>query len=76
MTDHPSVRPGQVLSGSLFSEPMRVVTVDEGGPGAWVVGAVGTQSERFRSVTLGPADLESLTILEPTATYVPCSRTP
>ena len=42
--------PGQVLTGSLFSEPMRVETVVPNGPASWVVGLVGTQSERFRKV--------------------------
>jgi hypothetical protein len=57
------VEAGQVLLGPLFSEPMRVVTVSAAGAGRWVLGLVGAQSERFRSVTLGEADLETLTIL-------------
>ncbi|MCP9455924.1 MAG: SNF2-related protein, partial [Nitrospira sp.] len=60
---------GQMLSGPLFSEPMRVETVRDHGPDTWVVGLVGTQSERFRKVTLTQRDLESLTILDAQHTY-------
>src|SRR2546425_11532961 len=64
-----SIRPGQVLTGPLFSEPMRVETVQESGPASWVVGLVGTQSERFRKVTLSVADLAGLTILDARHSY-------
>jgi superfamily II DNA or RNA helicase len=63
------VREGQVLSGPLFNEPMRVETVRPQGPDAWVVGVVGLHSERFRSVTLTAADLKALTVLDATCTY-------
>lgn len=56
---------GQILTGSLFNEPMRVETAQANGPGTWVVGLVGTQSERFRKVTLTADDLASLTALDP-----------
>ena len=57
------LKPGLVLSGALFSEPMRIVTATPSGPGRWTLGLVGTHSERFRSVTLGEADLHSLTLI-------------
>jgi superfamily II DNA or RNA helicase len=60
---------GQVLTGPLFSEPMRVETVRSAGPNAWVVGLVGVQSEKFRSVTVSSKDLQSLKVLQPTLTY-------
>ncbi len=60
-TDSP-LRPGHVLVGSLFSEPMRVETVADGGVGTWIVGLVGTHSERFRKASLSNADLDGLTI--------------
>ena len=44
---------GQILTGPLFNEPMRVETVTETGPGSWTLGLVGTRSERFRRVSLG-----------------------
>ncbi|MGH8771800.1 MAG: DEAD/DEAH box helicase, partial [Pyrinomonadaceae bacterium] len=56
------IKPDQILTGSLFNEPMRVITVTAAGEGKWVLGLVGTQSERFRSVTLSTADLDSLSI--------------
>lgn len=51
---------GQILSGALFEEPMRVESVRREGPEVWVVGLVGTRSERFRRVTLTRDDLEAL----------------
>ena len=51
---------GQVLTGPLFSEPMRVETVRSDGPGVWVAGLVGQRSGQFRRVTLTSDDyLES-----------------
>lgn len=69
MSDNRLIREGQLLRGTLFSEPMRVETVRANGPDTWVVGLVGTQSEQFRSVTLTFRELESLTILDTSATY-------
>jgi hypothetical protein len=61
--------PGQIVSGSQFNEPMRVETVRSNGSDAWVVGLVGTQSERFRSVTLSVSDLKTLTIYETACSF-------
>ena len=63
------LKEAQVLTGPLFSEPMRVETVRESGNGAWTVGLVGTQTERFRKVTLSAHDLEGVSILEPGFRY-------
>ena len=60
---------GQVLTGSLFDEPMRVETVRAGGPGTWVAGLVGTRSESFRRVTLTTDDLVKLTAADTTLSY-------
>jgi len=65
----PTIREGQVLIGSLFNEPMRVEVVRTSGPETWIVGLVGTQSERFRSVTLAAADIARLAILDSVCTY-------
>jgi hypothetical protein len=64
-----NLRAGSLLVGSLFNEPMRVETVRAGGDGTWTVGLVGTQSERFRKVTLTTCDLEGLTVLDSAFTY-------
>ena len=64
MTCVPPIIQGQVLTGPLFSEPMRVETVIANGPATWVVGLVGVQSERFRKVTLTVGDLERLAVLD------------
>jgi superfamily II DNA or RNA helicase len=65
----PSLRAGQLLTGSLFNEPMRVETVQENGSASWVVGLVGAHSERFRKVTLTASDLGRLTVLEARYSY-------
>src|SRR5262245_56352656 len=44
---------------------MRVETVQANGPASWVVGLVGTRSERFRKVTLTAQQLQVLTVLDP-----------
>ncbi|MBI3961479.1 MAG: DEAD/DEAH box helicase family protein, partial [Deinococcus sp.] len=65
----PPISAGQILTGSLFSEPVRVETVQANGPASWVVGLVGMQSERFRKVTITATDLERLTILDAGHSY-------
>ncbi len=69
MPDDEPIRRGQILTGSLFSEPMRVETVTPIGADRWNVGLVGIQSERFRSVTLSLADIRTLKIQHPTCSY-------
>jgi hypothetical protein len=59
-----AIREGQILTGPLFSEPMRVETVRADGADAWVAGLVGLRSEQFRRVTLRKADLAGLTITD------------
>src|SRR6266542_5998731 len=65
----PSLRPGQVLSGALFSEPMRVETVRPNGAGSWTVGLVGLRTEKFRSVTLTAEDIAGLKVQDTALTY-------
>ena len=48
---------------------MRVETVASNGTDTWVVGLVGTQSERFRKVTLTARDLASLVIQDTKKSY-------
>ncbi len=62
-------QPGQVVGGKLFNEPMRVETAVQISDGTWRLGLVGTQSEKFRSVTLSAAELSSLTILQATRSF-------
>jgi superfamily II DNA or RNA helicase len=63
------IREGCILIGSLFSEPMRVETVNYSHDGTLSTGLVGTQSERFRKVTLTSQDIENLSIIESGFTY-------
>ena len=69
MTIDTAIREGQVLTGPLFSEPMRVETVRTNGPGSVEAGLVGQRTERFRRVTLTSADIASLAIANPTLSY-------
>ncbi len=69
MSNDAPLQTGQILKGPLFNEPMRVEMIRAGGRDTWVVGLVGMQSERFRSVTLTVQDLAGLTILDAGATY-------
>lgn len=65
----PPLSAGQILTGPLFNEPMRVETVQANGPASWIVGLVGANSERFRKVTMTASDLERLTVLEPQRSF-------
>ena len=58
-----------MLSGPLFSEPMRVETVRPNGPDSVEAGLVGQRTERFRRVTLTSADIANLTIAGSTLSY-------
>jgi len=48
---------------------MRVETIRAAGAGRWVVGLVGLQTEKFRSVTLTANDLQQLHIRSLTHTF-------
>ena len=63
MTQSPATpSEGQILTGPLFDEPMRVETVAAMGPAGWSLGLVGARSERFRKVALSAAELAGLTV--------------
>lgn len=57
------IHEGCIIVGSLFNEPMRLETMHSSGEGTWILGMVGTQSERFRKVTLTDDQIKGLTIL-------------
>ena len=63
------IQEGQILTGPLFSEPMRVETVRSNGTNVWVVGLVGQRSEQFRRVTLTSDDVSNLTIADAALSY-------
>jgi superfamily II DNA or RNA helicase len=58
------LKPGQIVIGSLFNEPMQVETIRQNGLDSWMVGLVGLRSEQFRRVTLSLQDIDNLKILE------------
>ncbi len=64
------IEPSQILSGSLFNEPMRVETLRQGGNDTWVLGLVGVQTERFRSVTLTSEQIKTLLVHGAAYTYL------
>ena len=57
-----TVRPGQVISGPLFSESMRVKTVSANGPDFGELGLVGHTSGRFSRVRLTAEELRTVSI--------------
>src|SRR3954452_16501724 len=63
------VREGQIVTGALFSEPMRVETVRPNGIGSWIVGLVGMRTEQFRRVTLTAEQLAGLCLHDTTLRY-------
>jgi len=69
MAENLSITVGQILTGALFNEPMRVETGRNDGNGTVVAGLVGTKSERFRTVRLTRDELDALTILETAASF-------
>ncbi len=69
MSTDTAIREGQILTGPLFNEPMRVETVRPNGPDSVEAGLVGQRTERFRRVTLTPADIADLTIADTTWPY-------
>jgi len=48
----PPLAAGQIVTGAIFNEPMRVETIRSNGTGMWEIGLSGVQTERFRRVTL------------------------
>ena len=64
-----TISEGQVLTGPLFSEPVRVETVRPNGADSVEAGLVGQRTERFRRVTLTSDDIANLTIADPSLSY-------
>ena len=63
------LHPGQILTGPMFPEPVRVETVSEGGDASVRVGVVGIRNERFQRVLLTRADLEAISVAAATPAY-------
>lgn len=64
MSDQPSIREGQLLVGTLFSEPMQVETARQTAPDTWTLGLVGSRSQQFRRVTLTSDELKLLRVVD------------
>jgi len=63
------VSEGQVVMGSKFNEPMKVVTISQGGNDIVVLGLVGTRSQIYRQVHLTTKDIEQLDIIDNSYRY-------
>ena len=59
----------QIITGPLFNEPMRVVTVKPNGPDSVEAGLEGLETSSFWRVTLTSSDIASLKITEPHPTF-------
>ena len=64
-----TITEGQILTGVMFNEPMRVVTTRQSGAGAVIAGLAGQNSGQFREVTLTAEDIAQLKTLDPNASY-------
>lgn len=69
MKDSTRLKPRHTLIGLHFGEPMRIVTLKATGSGRYALGLVGTQTKRFRSVTLSESDLAPLGVREAGGEY-------
>jgi superfamily II DNA or RNA helicase len=68
-SDNQPIGAGEILSGALFSEPMRVVTVAPVNSDTWELGLVGIQTNIFRSVPLSRAEIETLKVRRSASSY-------
>ena len=64
-----TIAEGQILTGVMFNEPMRVVTTRRSGGGAVIAGTVGQNSGQFREVTLTQDDIANLNAIDPNPSY-------
>ena len=64
-----SLEEGQVITGPLFNEPMRVVIVRTNGTDSIEVGLEGLETSGFRRVTLTTSDIANLKVTDPHPTY-------
>ena len=64
-----TIAEGQILTGVMFNEPMRVVTTRRSGGRAVIAGMVGQNSGQFREVTLTQDDVANLNGIDPNPSY-------
>ena len=64
-----SLEEGQVITGPLFNEPMRVVVARPSGTDSIEVGLEGLETSGFRRVTLTSDDISNLKVTDPHPTY-------
>ena len=64
-----TITEGQILTGVMFNEPMRVVTTRQSGTGTMLAGLVGQNSGQFREVTLTAEDIAQLNAIDPNPSY-------
>ena len=64
-----SLEEGQIITGPIFNEPMRVVIVRPNGTDSIEAGLEGLETNGFRRVTLTSDDMANLKITDPHPTY-------
>ena len=64
-----TITEGQILTGVMFNEPMKVVVTRQGGAGTIIVGLVGQNTGQFREVALTEDDISRLNAIDATASY-------
>jgi len=69
ISSDPPLAEGQIVTGAIFNEPMRVEAFRGNGPGMWEIGLSGVQTERFRRVNLTLDDISKLQIARPMFSY-------
>ncbi|MDD9819476.1 MAG: helicase-related protein [Nitrospira sp.] len=69
MKNEPPFQKGQLLQGPLFSETMRVLSVQPNDHRSWTLHLVGLESERYKEIILTDEDRQKVHALEPKSTY-------
>ena len=64
-----TITEGQILTGVIFNEPMKVVTTRPNGSQGIIAGLVGQNSGQFREVALTADDIANLNTTEPNPSY-------
>ena len=64
-----AIQPGQVIVGTLFSEPMRVETISAKGPNSWELGLVGQETGQFRRARLNAQQIATLSVTNSGPSY-------
>ncbi len=65
----PPLTEGQIITGPLFNEPVRIETIKTDGPDLCILGLSGIHSEKFHRVTLSAEQLAEVSLHDTAANY-------